>query len=88
MTTVGRCTHSGGEITWCVELSRRGAFSFSTICPAALKCARSVASAGRAMYSPKGVGNWIVVHAVAAAQAHGAARQDAAYMEGRPARQA
>jgi len=42
-----RCMNSSGDITKCVVPSRQGVFSFSTTCPAALICARSLARAER-----------------------------------------
>ncbi len=44
-----RCMNSSGDITRCVVPSRHGVLSFSTTCPAALVCTRSLANAGRVM---------------------------------------
>ena len=41
--------HYIGDITMCVVSSRQGVLSLSTMCPAALVCTRSLASAGRVM---------------------------------------
>ena len=41
--------NSSGDITMCVVPSRQADFSFSTTCPAALHCTRSLANAGRVM---------------------------------------
>jgi hypothetical protein len=43
------CKNSGCEISKCVVPSRQGVFSFSTTCPAALICTRSLSRAGRVM---------------------------------------
>jgi hypothetical protein len=48
-SAAGRCMYSSGEITRCVVSSREGIFSVNTPRPAALHCARSLASARRAM---------------------------------------
>jgi hypothetical protein len=45
-TAASRCVNSSGDMTRRVLPSRQGVFSFSTTCPAALICTRSLARAG------------------------------------------
>jgi hypothetical protein len=43
-SAISFCKNSGCDISECVVPSRQGVFSFSTTCPAALICTRSLIS--------------------------------------------